>query len=111
MNNRMAGPSGAVAKGKKPPLFLLVSELRAAAEFTAMIATLPALLTAPRGDGHPVLVIPGFLAGDLSTMPLRRYLSTLGYHVHPWSRQSAQSPCPDFPLNSDLGIVGMCISE
>lgn len=80
MNNGGA----ATAKGKKPPLFLLVSELRVAAEFTAMIATLPALLTAPRGDRHPVLVIPGFLAGDLSTMPLRRYLSTLGYHVQPW---------------------------
>lgn len=49
-----------------------------------MLATMPALLQAPRGDGHPVLIIPGFLAGDLSTLPLRRYLAHLGYNVHPW---------------------------
>ncbi|MBR0825669.1 alpha/beta hydrolase [Bradyrhizobium manausense] len=70
--------------GSRPPLFLLVSEVRAVAELTATLMTMPALLQAPRGDGHPVLVIPGFLAGDLSTLPLRRYLATLGYNVHPW---------------------------
>jgi len=49
-----------------------------------MLATMPALLRAPRGDGHPVMVIPGLLAGDLSTAHLRRHLGTLGYNVHPW---------------------------
>jgi len=39
---------------------------------------------APRGDGHPVLVLPGFLAGDDSTRILRSYLKSLGYSVHPW---------------------------
>ena len=34
---------------------------------------------APRGDGHPVLVLPGMLAGDLTTRPLRRYLKRRGY--------------------------------
>ncbi len=38
----------------------------------------------PRGDGHPVLVLPGFTAGDESTLALRRYLRCLGYHVHGW---------------------------
>jgi hypothetical protein len=63
---------GVAFKGTRPSLFLLVSEVQAVAELSAMLATLPALLRAPRGDGHPVLVIPGFLAGDLSTLPLRR---------------------------------------
>jgi hypothetical protein len=87
MNSGATGPGSgaAAAKVTKPPLMLLASEVRAAAELTAMLATLPVLLTAPRGDGHPVLVIPGFLAGDLSTLPLRRYLSALGYDVQPWS--------------------------
>lgn len=75
---------GTGLRGNKPPLFLLVSEVRAVAELAAMLATMPALLRAPRGDGHPVLVLPGFLAGDLSTLPLRRYLAILGYNVHPW---------------------------
>jgi pimeloyl-ACP methyl ester carboxylesterase len=39
---------------------------------------------APRGDGHPVLVLPGFMAGDESTRILRSYLKSLGYSVHPW---------------------------
>ena len=34
----------------------------------------PLLLRAPRGDGHPVLALPGFLASDLSMAPMRRYL-------------------------------------
>jgi pimeloyl-ACP methyl ester carboxylesterase len=42
------------------------------------------LKQAPRGDGHPVLVLPGFLAGDDSTRILRSYLKSLGYAVHPW---------------------------
>jgi hypothetical protein len=38
----------------------------------------------PRGDGHPVLVIPGFLAGPESTVYLRRFLRRLGYFAHDW---------------------------
>jgi pimeloyl-ACP methyl ester carboxylesterase len=44
----------------------------------------PLLARAPRGDGHPVLVLPGFTADDLSTRPLRRFLRDLGYQVHGW---------------------------
>jgi pimeloyl-ACP methyl ester carboxylesterase len=39
---------------------------------------------APRGDGHPVLVLPGYWAGDGSTAILRRYLRALGYRSHRW---------------------------
>lgn len=39
---------------------------------------------APRGDGQPVLVLPGFLAGDTSTRLLRRYLKNQGFSTHPW---------------------------
>jgi len=83
MNSGTTGPDSG-ATFNRPPLFLLLSEVRAAAELTVTLATMPALLGAPRGDRHPVLVIPGFLAGDLSTFPLRRYLVALGYNVHPW---------------------------
>jgi Alpha/beta hydrolase family len=38
----------------------------------------------PRGDGHPVLVLPGFLAGPLSTQFLRNFLRRLGYRVYDW---------------------------
>jgi pimeloyl-ACP methyl ester carboxylesterase len=44
----------------------------------------PFLMAAPRGDGHPVLVLPGFLASDASTDPMRAYLRALGYDAHGW---------------------------
>ncbi len=38
----------------------------------------------PRGDGHPVLVLPGFLAGPESTAYLRNFLRRLGYRAYDW---------------------------
>src|SRR4029450_5675317 len=32
-----------------------------------------------RGDGRPVLLVPGFLAGDASLHPMARWLRDLGY--------------------------------
>lgn len=37
-----------------------------------------------RGDGRPVMVIPGFLAGDGSTIRLRSTLEAAGYRAHGW---------------------------
>jgi pimeloyl-ACP methyl ester carboxylesterase len=54
-------------------------------EAMAFTYSLPSLMTAPRGDGHHILVIPGFMTSDQSTGILRRYLDTLGYHSHPWN--------------------------
>lgn len=34
---------------------------------------------APRGDGHPVIVLPGLFAGDTYLQPLRDWLSRIGY--------------------------------
>jgi hypothetical protein len=39
---------------------------------------------AAKGDGHPVLVLPGLMAGDDSTMPLRIFLKGRGYAVSGW---------------------------
>ena len=69
---------------EKPSLFLLLGELRASLEFGLTLASAAALVTAPRGDGHPVLVLPGFLASDASTALLRAYLSHMNYRAHPW---------------------------
>jgi hypothetical protein len=38
----------------------------------------------PHGDGHPVLVLPGFLAGASSTRYLRGVLQRLGYAAYDW---------------------------
>ncbi|MEM8889156.1 MAG: alpha/beta hydrolase [Bacteroidota bacterium] len=38
----------------------------------------------PSGDGHPVLILPGFLGNDLSTLFLRRFIQNLGYSSYGW---------------------------
>lgn len=66
-------------------LGLVLSEVpRALAEWGGLAVSAPLLVQAPRGDGHTVLVLPGLGAGDLSTLPLRQYLSFLGYRAEPW---------------------------
>src|SRR6201994_4345523 len=67
-----------------PGLGLLLAEMRGIFELNASLMMSPFLMRAPRGDGHPVLALPGFLASDLSMAPLRRYLTELGYDTHAW---------------------------
>lgn len=40
----------------------------------------------PSGDGHPVLMLPGFLGADGSTAGLRKYLNRIGFTAHPWQQ-------------------------
>ncbi len=40
-------------------------EVRAIAELGAFFSMAPLLRLAPRGDGHPVLVLPGLVASDV----------------------------------------------
>jgi len=52
-----------------------------------MLSLLPAhwiIARAPRGDGHPVITLPGFRASDSSMNILRNYLERWGYDPHPW---------------------------
>jgi pimeloyl-ACP methyl ester carboxylesterase len=69
---------------RPPGLGLLLAEARGIFEFNASLLLSPLLMRAPRGDGHPVLALPGFLASDLSMAPMRRYLTALGYDAYAW---------------------------
>jgi len=64
--------------------WLLLEGQRALLEGAALPAAAPLLRRAPRGDGQPVLLLPGFTAGDGSTTVLRRYLVQQGFAAHPW---------------------------
>jgi len=79
-------PSQPAATGKlrAPGLGLMLAEVRGIFEFNTSLLLSPLLLRAPRGDGHPVLTLPGFLASDLSMLPMRRYLNELGYRSYAW---------------------------
>lgn len=85
MTDATVHPTSLDAAFHRPPSKLLqLLELRAFSEFGASLALLPLLRTAPRGDGHAVLVLPGLIASDTSTSPLRAYLADRGYEVHGW---------------------------
>ncbi len=80
-----ADRQGAAAGPARPTLVDLSLEApRTWAAFASFAALAPLLSAAPRGDGHPVLVLPGFLASDLSTWPLRTFLGRLGYPTYGW---------------------------
>jgi pimeloyl-ACP methyl ester carboxylesterase len=74
----------AAGEWRPPGLGLLLAEARGIFEFNASLLLSPLLMRAPRGDGHPVLTLPGFLASDLSMAPMRRYLKELGYDTYAW---------------------------
>ena len=78
--------SAAVEALRPPSRTLLLLEGRAVQELGAFWMLRPWLAAAPRGDGHPVLVLPGLLASDLSTQPLRSFLKSHGYAVHGWNQ-------------------------
>src|SRR5258707_1058900 len=63
--------------------FFLTEPARGVVEF-GMLFTSSWLVAAPRGDGHGVLVLPGFMATDTSTVVMRRFLRMLGYKVRGW---------------------------
>jgi pimeloyl-ACP methyl ester carboxylesterase len=77
-----------------PSRDLLMLEARAVWELGAYFASYPLLRFAPRGDGHPVLVLPGLAASDLSTQPLRRYLKDQGWSAHGWKLGPNHGPRP-----------------
>jgi pimeloyl-ACP methyl ester carboxylesterase len=87
--NAFAGGKTPVEHGRsefKPPSRLLwLGEPRSLYELGFSLVAAPLLLGAPRGDGHPVLVLPGFLASDLSTEGVRTYLKLLGYRTFAWN--------------------------
>ena len=81
-----------------PHLALVALELRAFWEFGAVLPSWLALQRAPRAnaraDGNRVLVFPGLSAGDLSTVPLRKYLDSLGYMTAGWNQGLNLGPRP-----------------
>ena len=79
----------------RPGLGLLLLEWRALLELGALLAAYPFLRRAPRGDGHPVLVLPAFMASDFSTRALRGFLRDRGYAAHGWKLGRNTGPTPE----------------
>ncbi len=75
---------GRLGCAKAPSLLLTLAECRAVFELQSFYALRMLMKKFPKGDGHPVLVLPGFLASDTSTLPLRKVLKDLGYNAYGW---------------------------
>lgn len=67
-----------------PPLFWRLTEGRAIFELGAFQVLRNRMRKLPKGDGHPVLFLPGFLASDSSTRPMRSLFEDLGYQTFGW---------------------------
>lgn len=69
----------------RPSFFWLATEgQRALLELSTLLPYQLLKKNRKSGDGHPVLVLPGFMASDLSTTLLRNFLNQIGYHSYPW---------------------------
>jgi pimeloyl-ACP methyl ester carboxylesterase len=105
----------------RPPsrLWTLSEPGRALGELASFYALRPMLRGLPKGDGHGVLVLPGFMASDASTAPLRSLLGDLGYQAEGWglgrnvkidnARVAAMTDCVDRLADSTgrtVSIIG-----
>lgn len=68
----------------RPTLWQSLAECRALVEAISIAPARPLLKLAPQGDGHPVLVLPGFFASDSLTATLRRFLNRKNFSAQAW---------------------------
>ncbi len=89
-----------------PPLGLFALEqARALRDLAAFGARRALLRKVPRGDGHPVLVLPGLLAGDFSTAPLRSFLRGLCYDARGWKLGLNRGPTAALNLQLEARLL------
>ncbi|MEM9310953.1 MAG: alpha/beta fold hydrolase [Pseudomonadota bacterium] len=69
---------------RPPHRIWTLSEGRAMLEFAAFYASRAWMTSLPQGDGHAVMTLPGFMATNSSTIPMRGLLRSLGYDAHGW---------------------------
>ncbi len=75
-----------VADFEPPSRLATLMELRAPLDWASLLYRAPQLAAAPKGDGRPVMLIPGYGTDETSMRPLGRYLGYLGYDVYDWAQ-------------------------
>lgn len=84
-----AGVPHAAGDSRVPPphpLLAFTEAPRVAVEVLTLSLARRLLAQAPAGDGHAVMVLPGFLGSDGYNRSLRRFLAGLGYAPHGWAQ-------------------------
>lgn len=79
---------------RPPSALLAAAEYRAVGERVHFASLQPLLRRLPPGDGHGVLVFPGFMATDRSTLALRQLLRRLGYRAYGYGLGQNIGPTP-----------------
>jgi len=59
-------------------------EISSPIDWFKTLSKLPKLLKLPKGDGRPIVLVPGYLADHLSMWPLQRYLHKMHYNAYHW---------------------------
>ena len=78
-------PQETVSEMRPPSKLLWAAEVpRAALTLLSLLRSRAMLGDVPRGDGRPILLLPGLFNSDRSNVVLRRYLSGLGYRTDGW---------------------------
>ncbi len=77
---------------RAPAIPLQLAEQGVLFEIGALLAAAPWLRATGRGDRHPVLVLPGFMGDDTSTIALRSFIRSWGYWAHGWRLGSNVGP-------------------
>lgn len=68
------------------PGLALTEAHRMLLELGGLVYTRRFLDRMPKGDGHGIVLLPGFLGDDGYNAPLRRYLNRLGYEAVGWAQ-------------------------
>jgi esterase/lipase len=69
---------------ERPSLLSNLREFGTPLEFLKFPFKTPDLLTAPRGDGRKIVLLPGFTLPEMALLPLATYLKYLGYDASTW---------------------------
>jgi len=69
---------------RKPAWRATLSELNAPLHLYRTLKDASDLFGLPDGDGRPIVLLPGFSAGDTTLLPLRYFLTRLGYAADTW---------------------------
>jgi pimeloyl-ACP methyl ester carboxylesterase len=68
----------------RPSALSSMLEFRALFEMASLPYSVPMLMQTPQGDGHPVLLLPGFMGSEGSLIALELFLRSRGYQVQTW---------------------------
>ena len=101
-----------------PPLSHLAKELRLPVELAwCGLNSMRSDIARPQGDGHPVMVLPGFFADDAMVTPLVRAIRRAGYDANSWGlgrnrgirrglREALATRLHAVSTNSPVSLVG-----